>query len=659
MCGMKMIYFLLFVAVTVLEMSAGVYADTRFTRLTYNNPGTTFLKSGLFSAPLVMDYDKDGDLDVIVNSWGIPTWCGTWFFENAGKKGELNPTFKPARQLPRGGDQAQVLSDGRLAVLEPGRVSYDYRENGMKNAHVFKGLPENVHSQKVRGNTWRFADLDGDGKDDLVVGVGDWTHYGWHDAWDAAGVWTNDVLHGYIYFIKNCADANNHEAWGKPELVRLANGQPIDVKGSASPLFADWDGDGDLDLLTCDFIDNYTYFQNIGTKTAPRFAAGRPICDKFLKPIKADLCLVTATIADWDEDGYPDFITCEEDARVALIRNTGRVAMGVPVFEAPRYFRQERVEVHFGILATPAVIDWDGDGDQDILSGNSAGSIGFIENLSGAKVAAPKWAEPKLLTADGAPIRIVAGPNGSIQGPAEEKWGYTCLSAGDWDGDGLPDLMLNSIRGEILWCRNIGTRTAPELAPPAPVAAEWEGAQPELAWGWLKPFGSKNILTQWRTTPYMIDLDEDGLMDLVMLDTEGYLCFWRRARRDGKLVLLPPTRCLCDEKGEPLLLAGRDTHEGRPGSAFAGGSGRRKFCFADWTCDGKKDLIVNSRNVALYEFVKKENGKWFFAPKGDLDKAELAGHTTSPTACDFDGNGQDDLLVGAEDGFFYHLQHAQ
>ena len=629
--------------------------DGGFKRLYYNNPGTTHLKAGLFSWPMIMDYDGDGDLDVVIHSGGIPSWNGTWFFENTGRKGDRDPVFKPARLLENGGgDSAQILPDGRLAVTEQGRVAYDYLENGMKNAKPFAGLPSNVHSNGVRGNVWRFADLDGDGKQDLVVGIGDWKAYGWHDQWDAAGVWKNEQIHGLFYYIRNETGADGVEKWAKPEILKMANGRPIDVYGYAAPLFADWDGDGDLDLLTCDFIDNYTYFENIGTKTAPAFAAGRPILDKFLRPIKADLCMVTATVADWDGDGHPDFITCEEDARICIIRNTGRVAMGIPVFDEPYHLRQERAEVHFGILATPAVVDWDGDGDQDIITGNSAGYVAFIENLSGPKVAAPKWAPPKLLEADGAPIRIIAGPNGSIQGPCEAKWGYTCLSVGDWDGDGLSDVMLNSIRGEIHWCRNIGTRTAPKLAPPEPVAAEWEGEQPAQAWGWRKPFGSKNILTQWRTTPYMIDLDEDGLMDLVMLDVEGYLCLWRRARKDGKLVVLPPERCLCDEKGKPLLFAGRDTKAG-PQSNYAGGSGRRKFCFTDWTGDGKKDLVANSRSVMLYEFVKREGGKWFFRNRGDLDDAVLAGHTTNPTACDFDGDGREELLVGAEDGFYYLL----
>ena len=143
-------------------------------------------------------------------------------------------------------------------------------------------------------------------------------------------------------------------------------------------------------------------------------------------------------------------------------------------------------------------------------------------------------------------------------------------------------------------------------------------------------------------------------MDLVMLDVEGYLCLWRRARKDGTLVVLPPERCLCDEHVTQLMFAGQNTKAGQK-SNYAGGSGRRKFCFTDWTGDGKKDLIANSRNVMLYEFVGKENGKWLYRNRGDLDKAPLAGHTTSLTACDFDGDGREELLVGAEDGFFYLL----
>jgi len=108
----------------------------------------------------------------------------------------------------------------------------------------------------------------------------------------------------------------------------------------------------------------------------------------------------------------------------------------------------------FGALATPVGFDWDGDGDTDIISGNTAGYVAFIENLSGPKVETPKWAAPKLLEAGGKTLRIMAGPNGSIQGPCEAKWGYTTQTVADWDGDGLPDLVLNSILGKVVWYRS-------------------------------------------------------------------------------------------------------------------------------------------------------------------------------------------------------------
>ena len=174
-----------------------------------------------------------------------------------------------------------------------------------------------------------------------------------------------------------------------------------------------------------------------------------------------------------------------------------------PQFLAPKYFQQAADDLKCGALATPVGVDWDGDGDIDIICGNTAGYLVFFENLSGPGVEQPKWAAPKLLEADGKVIRFMAGSNGSIQGPAEAKWGYTTLSVADWDGDGLPDLIVNSILGKGVWYRNIGTRKEPVLAPPQPIKVEWQGAQPALAWGWMKPKG-KELLTQWRTTPVAV-----------------------------------------------------------------------------------------------------------------------------------------------------------
>jgi hypothetical protein len=607
--------------------------------LKYNNPGLTVdLAVGLWAWPLPMDFDGDGDLDLVVVCPDKP-YSGTYVFENA--SGGKFPVFKPARRISKALTNVQVsYVDGKPRVLAPGSEFPDFLKTGLEHATKLP-LPANVHPNKVRGNFWRYVDFDGDGVLDLIVGADDWTEYGWDNAYTPDGKWTNGPLRGFVYLARG-----NRKGYDAPVKV-MAGDKPVEVFGWPSPNFADFDGDGDLDLLCGEFRDGFTYFENTGTRTAPKYAPGRIVKNAAGQPITMDLEMITPTAIDWDKDGDTDLICGDEDGRVALIENTGKLSADhTPVFLAPHYFQQEADLVKLGALATPVGFDWDGDGDIDIVSGDSAGYIGFIENLSGAGVETPKWAAPKYLEADGKPIRIMAGPNGSIQGPAEAKWGYTTVSVADWDGDGQPDILVNSIWGKVVWHRNVGTRTEPKLAAAQPIEVEWDGAQPQLAWGWQRPDG-KALLTQWRTTPFVVDWNRDGLVDLVMLDYEGYLAFFERAKRDGKLVLLPPRRVFCDEKGEPL----------RFNSGTGGKSGRRKFCLVDWDGDDALDILINSDNAELWKQVSHGNGTSLFKNTGNLDPLNLAGHDTSPTFVDWNKDGIPDLLVGAEDGHFYYLKN--
>ncbi len=642
----------------VLAAAVGSTASAQtLERLKHNNPGLVVdLGVGLWAWPLPMDPDGDGDLDLVVNCPDKP-YNGVYVFENAG--GGTLPIFKPARRISAGLQNVQVsYVEGKPVVLSPGREYPDFLQTGLEHPKALP-LPENVHPNRVRANMWRYADYDGDGQQDLVIGVGDWTDYGWDNAYAPDGTWTNGPLRGFVYVARNTGTAGA-PAYAPPEKV-LAGGTPVEVFGWPSPNFGDFDGDGDLDLLCGEFLDGFTYFENTGTRTRPAYAPGRRLTTTGGAPLVMDLQMITPTAIDWDRDGDLDLIVGDEDGRVAFVEHTGTLARDrTPRFLEPRYFQQEADDVKVGALATPVGTDWDGDGDTDIVSGNTAGYIAFVENLSGPGVERPRWAAPRHLTAGGHVIRLMAGPNGSIQGPAEAKWGYTTLSVADWDADGLPDIVANSIFGRVHWYRNVGTRSRPALAPAAPIEVEWNGPPPALAYGWLQPIG-KALLTQWRTTPVAVDWNRDGLTDLVMLDHEGYLAWFERARRGAALVLLPPRRAF---HGENVSVTdSRHTIvDAAPGpirlnNGIAGRSGRRKLTVVDWDGDGRLDILVNAANASFLKQTGRRDGAWTFRDMGLLASQNIEGHDVSPTVVDFDGDGTPDFLGGAEDGRFYYLRN--
>lgn len=626
--------------------------------LRYNHPGLSVdLGVGLWAWPVPGDADGDGDFDLIVSCPDKPS-NGVWFFENAtgSTKESPLPIFRSARRISSTVHYVMPsYVQGDVRVLSPGK---EYREFFRKGttASVALGVPADFYKPggtqqkgpKVRHNQWRYVDYDGDSILDLAVGIEDWSYYGWDDAYDDAGNWVAGPLRGFVFIHKGIAE-DKYAAPVQLMLDDVTTSKPLETYGCPSPNFEDFDGDGDLDLLCGEFLDGFTYFQNIGTRSEPRYTTGVRLEASDGKPLVMELQMIVPVAIDWDLDGAMDLIVGDEDGRVAWIRNSNAKGSNtIPVFDPPIYFQQEAETLKCGALATPVGMDWDHDGDQDIVSGNTSGKIEFFENLSGPNVEAPKWAAPVPLSAGGKPFRITAGANGSIQGPAEAKWGYTTFSIADWDLNGLEDIVLNSILGEVVWLKNTGTKQKPVLELPVPIDVEWKSDPPVLDWGWRRP-ESGSLLTQWRTTPVVYDFNQDGLPDLAMLDTEGYLALYERSRRaDGELVLKQPVRCFCDADGRPLQLNPKR----------AGGSGRRKLCVADWNQDGLPDLLLNSKNADLLLRLVSTPPEFRFERAGALANQNIEGHDVSPTIVDFNGDGVPDFLGGAEDGRLYYLRNS-
>ncbi|MBX2840485.1 MAG: VCBS repeat-containing protein [Flammeovirgaceae bacterium] len=619
----------------------------KFERISYNNPDLVVdLGVGLWAWPLPMDYDEDGDYDLLVSCKDVP-FNGIYFFENT--SGEAFPIFEKPVRISEAVKNIQIsFVEGKPRILQPGQELVDFKSSfDTKPKSLFPGDTFDKLHNKIRFNQWKYVDYENDGDLDIIVGIQDGEDYGWDNAFNEEGVWTNGPLHGYVYLIENIN--GTYELKGKI----LADDKPIDVYGAPSPNFDDFDNDGDLDIICGEFIDKFTWFENIGTRENPQYAKGKYLSNDS-GIIKMDLEMIVPVSLDWDKDGDIDLIVGDEDGRVAFMENSGIIKDQMPIFESPRYFQQKAENLKFGALVTPFSTDWDDDGDEDLICGNSAGYIGFIENMDGSED--PRWAPPIYLKAEGEIIRIQAGENGSIQGPCESKWGYTTLSVADWNNDGLKDIIVNSIWGKLVWYENIGTSGAPKLAKEQALAFDGISEKPD--WYWWDP-EENTLVSQWRTTPIAFDWNQDNLMDLIMLDYDGYLSFYERAKVDGKLVLKAPKRIFHSDQAS--FSSKNDVVDSLPGNLRLnerkyGSSGRRKLAFGDWDNDEDQDIILNGINAVYFENTGIKNDKVQMKFRGELSNQKLAGHTTSPTLVDWDKNGKLDLLLGAEDGHFYYLK---
>jgi hypothetical protein len=639
--------------VTRWEDDANVWHGPFYGERTLRHPpsaGRGFAAGRLITCPEVVDWDGDGGRDLLLSSWDSCYDGRVYLRRQIGRNEDGTPLLGPETLVDgvrgyvtsvRDGDRFHLVAASRMRPELHLYVNIGTAQAPRFAAPLVLPLDADWQSRREYLHVARFADIDGDGVAELVVGTDTWDDYWphgreWNDygyrPYDAAGRWLGGPLRGFLYAFRNEGTLAD-PVLGRGRPVR-AGGEPIEVYGQLAPAFGDFGGTGRLDLVAGEF---WNLLQIAPGDGRGDFGALDVLRDAGGAMLELDHCINLPCVADWDGDGLPDILVGAEDGYITFLRNAG--APGAPRFEKVGRVETTAPQVHAGVLPCPAAGDF-GAGRPDLVVGNSAGELLFYPTLETGN--GPMPGRPMRLTAGGQPIRIAAGIAGSIQGPSEKMFGYTGPTIADWDGDGRPDVLMSDVLGRHLFYRNEGGDYPPRFAEPRPLCVD-----------------GRPLRTVWRVRPAVVDWLGTGQLHYVALDEEGRLSDYRR---EGDTVLADK-RYLCWQDGTPVTFT----------EDVGGGRGRVKLCFCDWTGSGRLDLIVGTHARASLPPGKGGAPRWttrqagifylrnvgtaqdpmFAAPSAMRYRGEpiaMGMHAASPEAVDWAGRGKLDLIVGIEDG---------
>ncbi|MFH1747197.1 MAG: VCBS repeat-containing protein [Planctomycetota bacterium] len=219
-----------------------------------------------------------------------------------------------------------------------------------------------------------------------------------------------------------------------------SNGSDLVVVGGgcqgACPRVVYWDADGNKDLLVGQADGTLKLFTNIGTDTAPTFDGGT-LLQVGIPGSQVDITVAARAnpvVVDWDSDGRRDLVVGALDGKIHIFLNVGTDTEPLYLTEALAQSQGADLVVPTA-RSSPAVLDIDGDGMKDLLSGNTEGNLVFYSNLG--TNTAPYFGDYELIESDGVPIDLAGTPRSR---PSVCYWSTD---------DDILDVLIGSVDGMV------------------------------------------------------------------------------------------------------------------------------------------------------------------------------------------------------------------
>jgi hypothetical protein len=200
-------------------------------------------------------------------------------------------------------------------------------------------------------------------------------------------------------------------------------------------------------------------------------------------------------LVDLDGDGHLDILSGSWPGELYLFRGKGKGQFAA----GEKIKGSDGNEIKLGSASTAFAADFNGDQRLDLLVGDIEGHVWLVPNEGSADK--PAFRKARKLEASGEVIKVPHGDSHPVMA--------------DWNGDGVPDLIAGTGAGSVLWFRNSGTAKEPKLDKARTLVAET---------GWNKEHPPRPEVKDklcMRAKVCVVDWNGDGGLDLLVGDA-GY-----------------------------------------------------------------------------------------------------------------------------------------